>query len=260
MKRKSIALALACGVAASPAWAEDPIATDRPDFVESSLTVGKGRWQVETSVAWENDEDGPFEARAFSTPSLLRYGLAEHWELRFETDGFIDASFRAPGLRLDEDGIADLAVGLKYHVPGTGDDGGASMAWLFHVDLDTGSSAFRGDGARPSVRFVAEWELPNAMSLGLMPGVIYDNGEDGRYVAGIFGVVVGKGWTDRFRTFAEVAMPQIASTADGGTQAALDLGGAYLINNNTQWDFAAAVGLNERTPDFGLTTGLSIRW
>jgi len=260
MKRISIALVLSMGAAASPAWADDPIATDRPDFVESSQTVGLGRWQIETSVAWEEDEDGAFEASAFSTPTLLRYGFAEHWELRFETDGFIDAELRGPGLRVDEDGVADLAVGLKYHVPGSGENGGPSMAWLMHVDLDTGSSAFRGDGARPSLRLVAEWELPNDMSLGVMPGVIYDNGDDGRYAAGIFGIVVGKGWTDRFRTFAELAMPQIASSNDGGTQAALNLGGAYLINNNTQWDFAGSVGLNNRTPDLGLTTGLSIRW
>ncbi|MFY8124197.1 MAG: hypothetical protein ACOVKB_08160, partial [Silanimonas sp.] len=51
MKRKSIALVLSMGAAASPAWADDPIATDRPDFVESSQTVGLGRWQIETSVA-----------------------------------------------------------------------------------------------------------------------------------------------------------------------------------------------------------------
>ena len=71
MTRKSIALILSMGVAASPAWADDPIATDRPDFVESSQTVGLGRWQIETSVAWEEDEDGAFEASAFSTPTLL---------------------------------------------------------------------------------------------------------------------------------------------------------------------------------------------
>jgi hypothetical protein len=184
MTHKSIALILSMGMAASPAWADDPIATDRPDFVESSQTVGLGRWQIETSVAWEQDEDGAFEASASSTPTLLRYGFAEHWELRFETDGLIDAELRGPGLRVDEDGVADLAVGLKYHVPGSGENGGPSMAWLMHVDLDTGSSAFRGDGARPSLRLVAEWELPNDMSLGVMPGVIYDNGDEGRYAAG----------------------------------------------------------------------------
>lgn len=77
MTRKSIALILSLGVAAGPALAEEPIATDRPDFVESSQTVGLGRWQIETSVAWEEDEDGAFEASAFSTPTLLRYGFAE---------------------------------------------------------------------------------------------------------------------------------------------------------------------------------------
>jgi len=51
MKRISIALVLSMGAATSPAWADDPIATDRPDFVESSQTVGLGRWQIETSVA-----------------------------------------------------------------------------------------------------------------------------------------------------------------------------------------------------------------
>ena len=134
------------------------------------------------------------------------------------------------------------------------------MAWLMHVDLDTGSGAFRGDGARPSLRLVAEWELPNDMSVGVMPGVIYDNGDNGRYAAGILGVVVGKGWSDRFRTFVELALPQIAGSDDGGTQAALDLGAAYLVNDNVQWDIATSMGLNARTPDSGLTTGLSIRW
>ena len=190
----------------------------------------------------------------------MRYGIAEHWELRFETDGVIDARVRGPGLRADDRGVADLAIGLKYHVLGSGENGGPSTAWLFHVDLPSGARAFRGEGARPSVRWVAEWDLPNDMSLGLMPGVIYDNGDDGRYVAGIFGVVVGKGWTDRFRTFAEIALPQIAGSGDGGTQAALDLGGAYLLSDNAQWDLAASWGLNERTPDFAVTTGLSVRW
>jgi len=36
--------------------AEEAIATDRPDVVESSDVVGHGRFQIETSVACERDE------------------------------------------------------------------------------------------------------------------------------------------------------------------------------------------------------------
>ena len=260
MMIRAIVLVSTFALLPAPSAFADSIATDRPDFVESSATVGQGRWQIETSLAWERDDDGAFEAHTWSTPTLLRYGVSEHWELRLESDGRIDAGWRGPGLRVDERGMADLSVGLKYHVPDSGANGGPSMAWLMHIDLDTGSGAFRGDGARPSLRLVAEWELPNDMSVGVMPGVIYDNGDNGRYAAGILGVVVGKGWSDRFRTFVELALPQIAGSDDGGTQAALDLGAAYLVNDNVQWDIATSMGLNARTPDFGLTTGLSIRW
>ncbi len=238
----------------------DTIATDRPDFVESSNTVGADRWQIETSFLRETDDDGPFEATGWATPTLLRIGLGENWEARIETDGFVDASLRGPGLRADEDGFSDTSIGLKYHVPGSGENGGPSMAWLFHVDLESGSEAFRGKGARPSVRLVAEWDLGNDWGLGVMPGVAWENGDNGRYVSGIFGAVVGKGWTDRFRTFTEIAMQQIASNEDGGTQATFDVGAAYLLTDNAQWDVAIYKGLNDRTPDLGVTSGLSLRW
>ncbi len=55
-------------------------------------------------------------------------------------------------------------------------------------------------------------------------------------------------------------MQQIASNEDGGTQATLDVGAAYLLTDNVQWDVAVYKGLNDRTADLGLTSGLSVRW
>ncbi len=243
---------LALAVPALPALAEDPIATDRPDFVESSQTVGRGRIQVETSVAWEKAG----QAELTSTPSLLRMGVSEQWELRLETDGWL----RTGGLAERASGMADLSVGAKYHVTDT-DDAGPSLAWLIHADLPTGKDAFRGHGTRPSLRLVAEWELPQDYSLGLMPGVIRDSNESGdRYTAGIFGLVVGKAWNDRVRSFAEVAMPQIAGGRNGGTVAVLDLGSAWLLSNDVQVDVAYSAGLNDNAPDHALTVGLSARF
>ena len=112
-----------------------------------------------------------------------------------------------------------------------------------------------------SVRLVAEWELPNDYALGVMPGLVHESDDGGRrYTAGIVGVVVGKAWTPRFRTFAEVALPQIARGDDGGTVALLDLGGAWLLSDDVQLDAAYSAGLNRRSPDHGVTLGLSARF
>lgn len=243
---------LLLAVAMANAHAAEPIATDRPDFVESSQTVGVRRVQIETSVAWEKDDD----TRTFATPTLLRVGLADDWELRVEGDGWL----RSSGAGDRERGAADVSVGAKYHVAGSGEHG-PSLAWLVHADLPSGDRAFRGHGVRPSVRLVAEWELPNDYSLGVMPGLVRESDDDGRrYTAAIFGVVVGKAWTARFRTFAEVALPQVARGSDGGTLALLDLGGAWLLSDDVQLDAAYSAGLNSRSPDHGVTLGLSARF
>ena len=64
-----------------PQWAQAQIATDRPDFVESSLTVPHGAWQLETSLGWLNDES----IDVFSTPTLVRWGFLPALEARLET-------------------------------------------------------------------------------------------------------------------------------------------------------------------------------
>jgi hypothetical protein len=107
---------------------------------------------------------------------------------------------------------------------------------------------------------VAEWELPHDMSLGVMPGLASEtNDTGGRYASGIFGIVLGKEWNDRFRTFAEFSAPAIARARNGGTEANADIGAAWLLNKNVQVDTALSRGLNRRTPDFTWTVGLSVR-
>ncbi len=250
-----------CGLPPMAAHAQpaSPIATDRPDFVESSRSVGSGRWQVETSVAFERDSEDGVRAEVFATPTLLRIGLGERWEARFETDGWLDARVRAAPFRADQQGFADLALGLKYALPEPA-GAGPAQAWLFHLDLPSGDRAFRGEGVRPSLRWVGEWSLSEDWSLGLMPGVLLDDDGDENYTAGIFGVVVGRAWSPRFRSFAELALPQIASSEHGGTEAYLDLGAAWLLSPDLQLDSAIALGLNDRSVDSAITVGLSARW
>ena len=261
----------ACGAIAAftlatamfPAHAQkDPISTDRPDFVESAKTVGEGRWQIETSVAYERDSNAGVKTTTFTTPSLLRYGFAPTWELRVESDGHTRQKTRdsVASTTTSERGASQTSVGLKWHTH-DGDDTLPAIAWLLHADLETGSRAFRGQGVRPSLRTVFEWELPPDFSVGLMPGVIYDTTETHRrHAAGILAVVLGKSWTERFRTFVEISGQRIASSRDGGSTVTYDAGAAYLLSNDVQLDTAISWGANRNTPDFFWTVGLSVRF
>lgn len=255
------ALALALGVGAARAD-DDAIATDRPDFVESSDVVGKGRFQLETSLAWERDRAGGVKARLASTPTLLRIGAGEDWELRFETDGRLRQRIDEAGAVTRQNGWSDLSIGVKWHQrDGNEEAGTPGLGWLLHVDVDSGSSAFRGQGLRPSLRFVAEWEFAGGWSLGVMPGVYRDRDEDGRHFAGgILAATLGKSLTDRLRGFVEVSGQQLAASKHGGSVVTFDTGLAYLLDRDLQVDVAMSRGINKNAPDLAWTVGVSARF
>jgi len=260
-----VALGL-CGsmACASTALAGEAIVTDRPDFVESSDVVGRGGFQIETGLSWERNNADGVKTRTFTTPTLLRVGVNDTLELRLESDGYTRSKTMdgATGTTLHERGYADASLGVKWRMQeGNEERGTPGIAWLAHLDVDSGSRAFRGQGVRPSLRAVAEWELPHELSVGVMPGFVVDkNAEGQRFVAGILAVTVGKSWTPRFRSFIELAGQQLASRKNGGSVVTLDAGVAYLVTDAVQVDFSVARGLTSFSPDVQCGVGVSIRF
>jgi hypothetical protein len=254
-----LSLSLLCGLA--HAGDDDAINTDRPDFVESSKVVGKNRFQLETSAAWERQRDDALHSRTLSTPTLLRAGLGDTLELRIETDGRSIAHDVDPadGKHSTGAGWADTELGLKWHLADV-QGSHPSLAVLLHAALPSGSGDLRGHGVRPSLRLSAEWELPADYSFGVMPGIAAESDENGtRYGYGILAASLGKDFGERAHGFLELAAPQITRAGHGGTQVFVDTGGSYRINKDCQVDFAVSHGLNRRTPDLGLAFGLSLR-
>jgi hypothetical protein len=254
-------MALSGCAPAFAADAEEALVTDRPDFVESARTVGKGRLQIETSIARERDADAGVKTTTYTTPTLIRFGIAPAWELRLESDAYTRQRTRDSNTFTTDlqTGASDVSLGAKWAMQ-EGEGAVPAIGWLLHADLPSGSKAFRGEGVRPSLRAVFEWELPSDFSLGVMPGVVYDKSGGDRFAAGILAVVVGREWTDRFRTFVEVAGRSIKSAAHGGSEVTYDIGAAYLLGKNVQIDTAASWGANRYTPDFAWTVGLSVRF
>lgn len=269
MKLTEFSFAIAClslhvlaAAAATPTDDySDPIATDRPDFVESSSVVGKGRVQIETSGAFERSRHDGVVERLVSTPSLLRLGVSDTLEARIETDGVSHAWTRGLGSDDNEDasGLADTSFGMKWHVR-DGAEGVPALGMLFSVDVPSGARRLHSAGVRPSLRGVAEWDLPSDLSLGVMPGLASERNEAGRhFTSAIFGVVLGKDWNKRFHSYIEMAAPRIAHARDGGTQASAGFGSSYLLTPDCQVDVGLLGGLNRFTPNVSITAGVSVR-
>lgn len=233
------------------------ISTDRPDFVEAAATVGKGRIQVETSVALSDMSLGGIDVTTWTTPTLIRVGVSEVLELRWESDWLVPEEVTpAAGSSSTVTGLADFSLGLKWHVRDQ-DRGAPAMAILVHADLPTGSDDTGSPGTRPSLRVTGEWDLGNDVGLGVMPGIRSDRDGADRFVSGILGVVIGKGWTPKFASFVEIALEQIASDSHGGTLGAVGFGASYQVSAFWQLDTALSLGLNDRSTDVGLTVGIS---
>lgn len=261
--RSAIAFAL-LGLSAFAACADEAISTDRPDFVESSDVVGAGRWQLETGVGFTRDHQASLRTRATDTGTLLRFGTSADTELRVETDSFarIRVDDAVTGETSRTSGFSDVSLGAKWHTQ-DGQAGTAvpSMAWLLHVELPTGSPALRGHGARPSLRAVAEWELPHDTSLGVMPGVMFDTDEQGRrFTAGILAVTLGKDFDGDVHGFVELAGQSLASERHGGQVISFDTGAAVRLTRDLQLDVSLQKGLNHTTPDWQVGLGLSARF
>jgi len=259
-----IVAAIAACTGSGFARADGAMSTDRPDFVESSEVVGRGRFQIETSFLNERDSSGGVDVRTRTTPTLLRFGVGERVELRLETDGFASSSVRdaTTGASQSAHGFADVSLGAKWHTQ-DGDEARnlPSVAWLLHVDVDSGSAPFRGQGLRPSLRMVAEWELPHDMSVGVMPGVLLDrNAAGGRYASGIFAVTLGQEWTPAWHGFVELAGQSLASKRNGGSVVTLDAGIAWLVTESLQLDISAWRALTSEAPDLQWGVGLSARF
>ena len=243
-------LALLLLAACTAAHADDAISPDRPDFTNGPDVMAAGRFQIETSAAWQRDAS----MRLRSTPTLLRLGVGHDLELRLDSDGALRQ--RNP----DASGRGDLGLGFKWQLQ-DGDEGKPGLGMLVDVKTPTGSGVFKGHGLRPSLNFLAQWELPAGFSLGTMAGVLTDrNDADQRYTAAVLSASLGLPLGEKLHGFAEIAGQQLASARNGGNVVTAGTGLAWQITSDAQLDTAVFRGINHNTPDWAWTVGLSLRF
>ncbi|MBI4239135.1 MAG: transporter [Deltaproteobacteria bacterium] len=232
--------------------------TDRPDISEASSTVGRHRFQLETSVAYSRDHDSGTTTHFYSAPTLLRFGISEPLEVRLESDMF--AVQRESGMGTTH-GLTDLAFGMKAHLT-DGSGGIPSLGVLAHLGVPTGNDEFSANGVEPELKILADWDVVGDLALGMNVGAdipVRDAAGD-KFARFLYSAAFSHpipGLRDRWRVFVEAA-GTVPAHADKPDTHIFNTGTALLITPNLQLDAFAAVGLTAAAE--GIQTGLGISW
>lgn len=222
--------------------AVEPIDTDGPDFVESSEVVPLRYIQYELGLGSSSASSNSAQSSTTDTPLLLRYGIAKDWELRIQSDGYISQN--------GDKGIGTTAFGFKYRSQGRDlKKGVPAIAWIVHLETPLASPVYRNNGILPVLRSVITWDLKDDYSVAIMPGIAKQVNPTGEaFIGAIFGAVLGKRISDKSRIFIELSVPTISKSDQAGIVVSGDVGGAYLLSNDTQVGFRAGIGLNSNSP------------
>ena len=240
----------------------EPLVTDRPDFTESSVTVGYGVVQLETGYTFTYDSDGDDRTRSHSFPeSLLRIGALAEW-LEFRIDwNYVSEETEIGGIEDSVSGAEDLGLGIKLALtpqecllPET--------AIIFQMTVPSGSSEFTADEVLPGFNYLYGWDINDEWATGGSTAVnrAVDDESGDSYVELSQSWTVARSLGEHVGSYAEwfVIAPTSADTVD--TEHYFNGGFTVLLNNDLQWDIRAGLGLSEEADDFFAGTGLSLRY
>ena len=241
---------------------DEPLVTDRPDFTESSSTVGRGVAQLEMGYTYVYDAEAGDRTRTHSYPqTLLRYGILAEWlELRVGWN-YAEEATRVDGVPARAGGSEDLYLGLKFALTPQ-ECLLTEMALIAQMTVPSGSAAFSAGETLPGVNWIYSWEindwLSTAGSSQFNRAIDEVTGET--YLEYAQSWTFGYSLTERLGAYTEwfALIPSGADTVR--TQHYFNGGFTFLLSNDIQYDVFAGVGLNRAADDYFLGTGLSMRF
>ena len=250
-----LAVTLMAAGAAPPTAAEEPLVTDRPDFTESSSSVGKGVFQLEGGAGFTRLAGGG-EITTLGEV-LARWGVAETLELRFQLPTYEWDNFGNG----NQSGFTGSGIGLKLDFAqgaGRGLIGGMEAALIASTTIPTGTAEFASSKWQPSALIATSWELSPGVGLGANIGAGRPADDDNRYttfwVSAALGIEVARATSVFFELYGFNREEE-----RGPNTATLQIGTTYLVNTDFQLDLRAARRLTDDGPDLLVGVGLSWR-
>jgi hypothetical protein len=250
----TLAFLTAAGVALAQEPSSTPIATDRPGFLFSSLTVGQGVVQAELGLPAVTLYDG---TDTTSLVGLLRVGVGDDFELRLGSPFFNELRVEAGGRSVSDRGYGDLEAGLKWHLL---DNEGAqpSFALIPSVIVPVGEEGFSVEDPVYQLNTATEWNFADGWAAGLLAGLLGGEAGDGHYLQQTYGALLGR-TVGSWSPYAEAVL--VHTDLDGASDSSFLGGGVkYLVSNDVQVDANFDRGVTDESPDWLLGLGLSVRF
>ena len=227
-----------------PAAAQDTIATDRPDFTESTSTVAQRTLQAEFGFTRVTVGDDHIDTAG---EGLLRYGLRSRFELRVGLPSRINVD------RLDA-GLGDMSVGVKWNAATFGD--GGKLTLVGTATLPTGGEDYTAEEIEPAFFAVASSPLTDRMGLAGQVGTYVFKGADGWDANYMATTVLGMSLTDGIGAFVGLRTDLFT----GQDAQLVSQGGlTYLFSPDFQVDVHAGIGISDTAPDSFFGFGLAYR-
>ncbi len=254
------------------------INTDRSDFTDTPVSVGKGVTYLETGVTYSRTLTSDTHTELRTLPeTLLRYGITDEFELRLKSLGYsmIDQKDLQSGQSGSTFGVNDLDAGFKMEllqqknwVPLTTFVGG--------VLLPSGTNCISGNSVQPHFNIVNGWGIRRYIFLKHQFGLDYLTQPNFSVAApgtstGPYGLVGNRPTVDSFHSSVSClyqAFKHLGGFVEwyaqyGHNQATtnfLDTGLFLYLTPNVQLD--CVIGSSVGSPDSTLFTkaGFSTRW
>ncbi len=112
----------------------DLINADRPGIADGSTVVGPKIFQIESGIQAEFRRNGDSREHTLFIPTLLRFGIDSHWEVRIEGNTYTRVtSFESTVTTNQTSGFAPLSLGFKYHIYNSNDEHQFSLGTIVRV-------------------------------------------------------------------------------------------------------------------------------
>lgn len=257
------AAALLCTSSACYAAEEQPICPDRPSKSTGPCTVPQGKWQIETGlVDWSrNSSNGVDTDTAIFGNTAIKYGISSNADVELWITPLETLTIHGLGTREHHSSFGDLLIRAKYTL--TKDGSPVQVALDPFVKLPTANHQLGNGKVEGGLLMPIQVPLGKShLTLSLDPelDVLANSDGGGRHLATQQVINLGLQANDRLSFSTELWAMWDWDPAGTGKQLSWDGSVAYLVNKDLQLDAGANFGLNSRTPDIELYTGVSVRF